>query len=68
MHGYSNAFLLRNNELKHELAIIHVPKLDDSIFSTRRYRVVLVKLMELLVSVRTFYLILPWRHILKVYA
>ena len=63
MHGDGYALLLRYYELQDELAVVHVPQLDDSVLAAARDQVVLVKLVEVLVGLK---LELARREVLEV--
>ena len=49
MHGNGDTLLLGNDELKEEFRIVHVPKLDHSIFAGRGNHVVLVEFVDVLI-------------------
>jgi hypothetical protein len=63
VHGNSYAFFLRYDELKNELAVVHIPQLDHSVLPAARNQVVLVKLVEVLPGLK---LELTWRKVLEV--
>ena len=63
MHSDGTALLFGNDELKHKLAVKHVPALDHSVSARGCYQVVLIELMKF---TSLFYLELSWRKVFVV--